>query len=442
MNTRLRSALAVVTSAALLTVGLPAAPARASELPAVQSARSDFDGDLGTLLVTVSAPLGVESVRARLTRPATGEEVAAAEEFVLRSGTATSGVWASAEPFLLDELGSYRVHVEATDTGGNHVQRDNAGFLTYLVRTSFAEVALDRTAVTYEQREVTISGVLSGRWPGTGEVRPLPGRSVWVNSFFGGDLATTGADGGFTGTIGITTENELVWADFDGEPGFLSSATEDFPIAIEPRPTRIGIQALPHRVDRYDVTTLVGRLAWRTPDGWEPIPDAQIGILHCDEIFCGTVVDRPLTDANGRYRVVHEPNQTGHYQVAYEAIDPVRFLPDPFVAPALATAEIAVRQPASFSDFTAVRDDQGVVAVAGHLQFEELTPAEIPVEIQFSRNGFFGWQTVTTGNAEWDGMGNLFAAELDWSASGYWRARFPGVKDHYQSAVSPKIFIR
>jgi hypothetical protein len=430
----------MVVGAALTTVGLPTAPAHAAEPPVVQSVRSDFDGDLGTLLVTVSAPLGVESLQARLTSPATDEEVAATDEFVLRSGTTATGTWASAEPFLLEELGSYRVQVTVTDTGGNQVQRENAGWLTYLVRTSFEAVVLDRTTVTYEQREVTISGVLTGRWPGTGEVRPLPGRQVSVSSFFDGGLAVTGDDGSFSGATGITTGNEFVWAQFSSEPGFLASNTEDFPIAIDPRPTRISIWAFPRRVDRHETTTLVGRLAWQTPDGWEPIPDAQIGILHCTQ-SCGTVVDRPLTDARGRYRVMHEPAGTGHYQVAYEALDPVLLQPDPFVAPAVATADIAVLQPASFSDFTAVRDDDGLVMVEGHLQFEEITPAEIPVEIQYSRGGGFGWQTVTTLDAEWDGMGNLFTGELDWPASGYWRARFPGVKDHFQSAVSPKVFI-
>jgi hypothetical protein len=194
-------------------------------------------------------------------------------------------------------------------------------------------------------------------------------------------------------------------------------------------------------VDRGETTTLVGRLVWRTPDGWEPVPDAQVGILFCTEFFCPTQVGRPTTDADGRYTVVTEPLQTGHYQVTYQAFDPIFFQPDPFVARAVATADIAVLQPASFSDFNAVRDDRGIVVVDGHLQFGNFTPVEIPVEIQFSHNGRFGWQTVATVDAEWDGMGNGFTAELDWPASGHWRARYPGLKDFFQSALSPAVFV-
>jgi hypothetical protein len=215
--------LAVAVGAGLIAVGLPATAAHASDLPEIHSARSDFDGDLGTLLVTVSAPLGVASLHARLTTFTSGEEVATTDDFVLRSGTTTSGIWASAQPFLLDQLGNYRVHVAVTDTGGNHVQRDNAGLLNYAVATSIEEVTLDRTTVTYEERDVTVSGVLTGRWPGTGEIRPLAGFPVSVSAFFDFDSVTTGADGGFSGTVGITTENTSVRAEFshDNNPPVL-----------------------------------------------------------------------------------------------------------------------------------------------------------------------------------------------------------------------------
>jgi hypothetical protein len=52
-----------------------------------------------------------------------------------------------------------------------------------------------------------------------------------------------------------------------------------------------------------------------------------------------------------------------------------------------------------------------------------------------------GWRTVTAVNADFDGMGYLFTAELDWPASGYWRARYPGRADFFQSAVSERMFV-
>lgn len=439
-----RMALAAVAGAALLAVGLPVTAAHASDLPVIQQARSDFDGDLGTLLVTVSAPLGVASLHAELTSFATGEEVATTDDFVLRSGTPEAGVWATAQPFLLDQLGNFRVHVEVTDNAGNHVRRDNAGTLAYLVRTSFEQVALDRTTVTYEERDVTVSGVLTGRWPGTGEIRPAPGLPIFISAFFDFKVATTGADGAFSGTVTITQENDSVFAQFlhdNNNPFFLASNTGFLKIAIEPRQTRVGISTRPHRVDLGETTTVRGKLEWKTPEGWQPIPDEVVGVLSCTPIFCGGVAGRPVTGADGGYELVAEPFQTGHYQAGYVAIDPFFGLPDPFVARAVATADIAVLQPARFTTFTATRDGSGTVLVEGHLRFGNFTPGTIPVEIQFSRSGIEGWLTVDTVNAEWDGTGEHFVLEVDRPMPGHWRARYPGVHDFFQSATSPTVFV-
>lgn len=185
----------------------------------------------------------------------------------------------------------------------------------------------------------------------------------------------------------------------------------------------------------------MGRI--RTSDGWQPIPDVRVGILFCREVdgFCGTLVGGATTDAEGRFGLVTEPRATGHYRVTYRPKDPFTGRDDPFVATATAEAEIAVLQLASFRDFTASRPEPGTVRLAGHLQFGDRTPLVIPVQLQFSHGGAAGWQTVATVDAEFENVTGQFFAELDWSTPGYWRAFYPGVRDHFQSAVSPVISV-
>jgi hypothetical protein len=435
--------LAAAAGAALLAAGLVANPAYASDPPTINQARSDFDGDLGTLLVTVTAPRGVDSIFAELTTFA-GEQVATTGDFVLRSGTPEAGTWATTQPFLLESLGNYRVNVEVTDNEGNHVRRDNAGILQYAVRTSIEHAGLDRPAVTYEDRDITLSGVLTGRWPGTGEIRPLAGRRVFVEVFFDVVTTFTAEDGSFSGTVTIAGPIHFVRGSYPSDnnhPFFLPSQTDVFDVAIDPRPTRLRIKTKPERVNLGETTTITGELTWKTPEGWEPIPGVTVGSLFCGTFTCSTNIDRPVTDANGRFEVTHEPLQTGHYRFSYRAEDPFFFGPDPFVAEASAEADIAVLQPAGFSDFVAERDEEGRVVAAGHMQFDSFTPVTIPVEIEFSRGGVAGWRPVGTALAEWDGSGHAFSLETDWSGSGHWRAVFRGVRDHFQSAVSPTVFV-
>jgi hypothetical protein len=198
--TRIRSAFAVLVTAALILVGLPSA-VYAVDVPVVTGAHSDFDGDYGTLIVSAVGPSDIVSIRAHIATWVANEEVAVSDEFVLRSGTARDGTWSTAHPFLLASLGSYRVHVELTDADGTQVRQDNAGELFYGVVTSITNVTLNRTTVTYERRDVTLRGRLTGRWPGTGEIRPLEGRTVVVYADVNFFEATTRSDGSFTGTV-------------------------------------------------------------------------------------------------------------------------------------------------------------------------------------------------------------------------------------------------
>jgi hypothetical protein len=418
-------------------------PAHAAEAPVIRGAQSDYDGDRGTLLVSVESPVDISTVRAEIVTW-DGVPVSTADRFVLHTGTARDGVWASARPLILDNLGYYRVHVEVTDAEGRTARRENAGNLDYSVVTSFRSVKLNHSWVDYERRQVTVSGRLMGRWPGTGTVRPLGGFPVQVNADLDWDDRGTAADGTFTGTVTINRTDERVYAHYvyDNDHLFFgSSRSAETRIDIRPRRTRLTVTVKPNHVNASEPVDITGTVTWKTPDGWRPIPPSNVGVLFCNAQYCPTSVGYPTTDENGRYGLTAVPWETGYYQVGYSAIDPQKFGLDPFVATAIGKAEIAVLQPASFSDISAVRHDSGAVAVTGHLRFENFTPGNIPVEIQYSSGPTGPWRTVATAEAQWDGRGNGFAATISGGRSGYWRAHYAGVLRAFQSATSETSFV-
>jgi hypothetical protein len=112
-------------------------------------------------------------------------------------------------PFYLAELGGYRVDIEATDADGGTTRRDNAGVLAYYVLTFFDQLSPNRTEVSYQRRDITLRGRLMGRWPGSGETRPLAGFPVWISGYpppqtgSGSAEAVTRADGTFAGTVAL-----------------------------------------------------------------------------------------------------------------------------------------------------------------------------------------------------------------------------------------------
>ena len=150
----------VLLSLALLAFGL-AVPntALAADQPVVNGANSDPD-DPGILEVSVTSAQAITHLKAHVLSPSTGAELAATEDFVLRSGTAEDGVWATKDTFKLDELGYYPVTVDATAADGTQVTADSAGHLTYYAQTSFDPLTPNRQTVTYDHRDVTVSGRL------------------------------------------------------------------------------------------------------------------------------------------------------------------------------------------------------------------------------------------------------------------------------------------
>lgn len=430
----------VAVVAVLAALATTPAVAHAAAPPVVNWAHS-VEGDLGTLEVAAAAEAGVTALRAHIRSYGVEEDVAVVEDFVLVSGTAQDGVWRTPAPVRLDQLGYYDVVVDVTDADGNVASGPSWGTFTYAIKTEFSPLRIDPPAVTYADREVTVSGTLTGKRPDTREIVPVPGGEVSVSSIEaeGQPVAvTTAADGSFAATLVMTGPGDA-YAEFGAE-GYYMRATSGFtPIEVTPAQSRITIQTSAGEIEQGAQVTVSGQLTWLSPDaGWQPLAGKQIGVQRCSDSTGYCQGDQyPLTDAEGRYSVVLTPWETGHLAVGFPS-------DDPFIAWADARADVVVWQPASFSDFTAARDASGDVVAQGHMVFGNTTPWPVEVEIQFRRADSRTWTTVATDDsAEWDGTGGYaFTATVDRPRKGHWRAFFVGRPGLFRPVTSKPVFVR
>ncbi|MGA4726226.1 hypothetical protein ACPB67_02295 [Micromonospora taraxaci] len=432
---RSRFAAALAVAAAMAIVGLPAT-AHADEVPVVTSAHSDYDLNMGVLLVSITSPSDVTDVRAHIRDYDTREEVAVQEHFYLQSGTKRDGVWRS-NAINLDKLGYYRVDVNVTDEAGHDITQTDAGYLDYSVVTFFENVTLNRTAVTYENRVVTVRGWLKGRWPGSGEVRSLGRFPMSVNSDWSGTQTTTRVDGSFTGTATISYADERVWAEYaysNDHRFYGSSRSGETAVAINKRPMRVTIAVDRPKILKDETVTISGQLTWRTPEGWVPVPQAPMGVFLCtNPDYCGSGVGSVTTDADGRYSLTVSPYETGRLQIGYS-------MTDEFVGTATASTAVTVLQPAAFRSFSAVRENATTVTLSGEMEFNGgISPGTVPLKVQFSATGEDGtWGTPATIYA---GGSYDFATSTHKKTAGYWRVHYPGTSTMFQSATSPAIYV-
>ena len=434
-----RTRTLVVAAGVLAALAATPVAAQAATPPVVNWAHS-VEGDLGVLEVAAEAEAGVSSLRAHIRKYGVEPDVAVVEDFVLVSGTVQDGVWRTPEPLQLAELGYYEVVVDVVDGDGNVASGPNWGTLTYAVATEFSPLRIDPPAVTYTDREVTVSGTLTGKRPDNRQIVPVPDGEVWVSSMEAegySKAVTTAADGSFSTTLTMTGPGDA-YAEFGAE-GFYMRATSDYaPIGVVPAESRITVETSAAEVNQGEPVTVSGQLTWLSPDnGWQPLAGKQIGVLICSDMlgYCPGG-EYPTTDADGRYSLTVTPWDTGHFAVGFPSYDP-------FIARADAQAPIVVWQPASISDFTAARDASGAVVAQGHMVFGNTTPWPVEVEIQFKRAGSNRWTTVATeDNAEWDGRGYLFTATVDQPRKGHWRAFFAGRPDLFRPVTSEPVFVR
>ncbi|MBD0738272.1 hypothetical protein BGM09_04820 [Streptomyces sp. CBMA29] len=423
---------------AVCVVGAPAA--HAADSITVSYANS-VSGDLGTLQVKAEASSDITALTAHIVSPTTGQEVGLVgpEDFVLFSGTAQDGLWRTRTPLHLPDFASYQVDIEASDSAGDHVSVPRAGGLSYFVVADLSDVAVDRTSVDSGHRDVTLSGTLRGRWPDSGELRALPGHTVYVSVSYPDDWLDTSAVSDAQGRISLTlplgnsATIQAYYRPDNTAPNALYGESPQIAVGIEKTPTRAVLHTSPSRIDLNQQVTLTGRLEQLTDGVWQPLPDVSGGILFGPSAEYNDLVGGFTTSADGSFRADYTPPESGFFQVTSLSADP-------FISDTVGRSDVVtVLQPARFTDYSAYRLDRHHVRTEGHIAFDgNITPATADVALQFSADGTH-WKTLSTVEARWDGSGEYgFSADVTKTRAGYFRARFDGA-DTWQTVTTGTV---
>ena len=435
---RSRAVWAVVGAAALLLTGTSAAHAAPGQAPNVQWA-SSVSEDLGTLAVGISSDSPITEIKAHIVSAATQQEVAvvSGNSFALFSGTPEDGVWRTKEPLKLGALGSYTVHIEATDADGDQTIRNSAGSLAYYVVAQFEDFRTDRTKIDIDHRDVAVEGVLKGRWPGTRELKPLADHPVDIDvDYWTSATPRTDAQGRFSASVRLSNAApvQAVYRHSNEYPDVIYGESPTTQIAIQQVATRWSlVRTTARSIDYGGQVTVTAKLERSTAKGWVSFAGQEGGVLFVPPPGGQSETVGHFTTADdGTVSLTHTPYQGGHFLLTSRS-------EDPFIAGASAqSAEINVLRASQFTAFEATRTGAKQVNVQGSIDFPDgWTPAPINVHIQFSRDGKH-WTDVATTEASWSGSGNAFSADITNSRTGYFRAHFRAT-DAFQSATSAPI---
>ncbi|MFJ8823803.1 hypothetical protein ACIREE_18720 [Streptomyces sp. NPDC102467] len=395
--------------------------------------------DLGTLQISARSGADIKKITAHLISYTTKAEVAevGSKDFRLFSGTAQDGVWRTKRPLKLPELGSYRIDVDVTDVNGDHVHQQSAGDLAYYVVAQFGKLSVDRTSIDREHREVQVEGTLYGRWP-TREVKPLAARQVDIDVDYWTQITVpTEENGHFSTSVRLDNAAPIqaVSRAGGGAPSVLYGESEPVQIGVDQVPTRFIATVSKTDIDFNQSVTLNVKVEQKTGDGWVPLAGRSGGVLFGPNDSATDGVGQFTSADDGTFTMEYTPWQGGYFQMALNTDD------DPFLQASTGTSAVVhVHRASKFTAFTASRSDTGQVHTEGLIDFPDgWSPATILVDIQYSPDGS-EWTTVATDEAFWGGSGYEFAADIDRSTAGSYRAVF-AEDTNFQSATSQSVSV-
>ncbi|GIE91530.1 hypothetical protein [Actinoplanes regularis] len=310
-----RTAAATLLATALFVGGLPAI-AQAAEFGAIII--STGDPNPGVIHVSVDTADPIASVHADFVDPETSAVVATADDFVLEEEQiAGRARYVTSAPVVM-EPGRYDANVTITAADGT-IGRAGDTLYGYQIVATVDDLSADRSTIDLDHREVTVSGVLRGRWPGTGEVRPLGGALVghWVHQN-AGDPIVTASDGTFTRTFtmsGLLNTMEFFYD--SGFPQTRGGGNTEYAVTVVPQQTRVRVQADKRRVKAGDPVTLTGKVERLGVNGWTAVPE-QTGLWvesGCDDTGCPFGYNDVQLAADGTFRTTTPAQRTGFFRV-------------------------------------------------------------------------------------------------------------------------------
>ncbi|MEV6306458.1 hypothetical protein AB0M02_44110 [Actinoplanes sp. NPDC051861] len=311
-----RIAATALLATALFVGGAPAA-AQAADIG--QIIISTNGPNPGIIHVTVHSTDPIASVHADLLDPETAAVVATADDFVLADDQAPDRIhYVTAAPVVM-EPGTYEAVVTVTAVDGT-TARTNEMIWNYQIVATVEDLTVDRPAIDLDHRDVTVSGVLRGRWPGSGEVRPLGGATLnhWV--YMGGDEPiVTNADGTFTRTFTMAgTINTMEFWYGSGFPHTRSGDSATYTVTVVPQQTRVRVQADKRRANAGDPITLTGRVERRGVNGWTAVPQqTSLWVDNgCDDTGCAFGYNDIQLNADGTFTTTTTARRTGYFRVS------------------------------------------------------------------------------------------------------------------------------
>lgn len=427
-----------MVAAGLLLGPLPAA--HAAVAPVLYGAGNAEDAASGLVSVSAASDSAITSITAHLYAPgsAAGDpEVAQVTDFTRVSGSDQQGMWHTATPLRLADLGTYRIVVDLTDADGDTSSTE--GDYGYWLRANLTDYQVAPRNPDYDHQDVAVSGRYTVTDPRTGETAPADGEV---------DVATSN-----------TGEHQRVPLDTDGRFALSYTQTREYGGTVSPwlyltdpapmsqggnadtvdvRPvksdTRVVLDATEVNVKAGQAATVSGTAEVYVGGVWKPLAGAVVDAVWWEG---SGAASRPVTGADGRF--------TGQLTLPKSGTVEVQVRSGTFLTTSpLQTVKVYVARKTSITNFTATLNKYSELTAKGLLNTGTSRPGDTynKVDLQYSADGRTGWttmRTVTPGSFE-PGAGATFQGTFAAPYKGYYRAQFKASRD-WQASYSPVVHV-
>ncbi|MDX6311551.1 MAG: hypothetical protein QOF44_1015 [Streptomyces sp.] len=436
------AALACASTAATLVIGLAPAASAASIAPTLLEAGSVQD-DNGVLAVSAASDSAIKQITAHFF-PRWGDdtttEAGVTQDFTLHSGTADNGVWYTTQPVQLAQLGDYRTVIELTDADGDHTEAAD-GSLDYNSAAVFDAFTVTPAKPDWFHQDVTVSGRLVRRDPGTRERVPMDGVPVHllgVDDSGAATTATTDADGRFTQVFAPQRDGSVsaYYNSWEGSPYAVGTTTgTPVRVTLAQSETRVTLDAKDVGIKPGQTAKIGGKAEVRNGDGaWKPLSGQTVTLDPQGQD--GDPSATATTGADGRFTGSLTPQSTkavnvtvGTDYAGFLALSPVQ------------VARIHVAATTAITGFHASLDKNSQLTVGGTLNTGDRQPDSANADIEYSKDGRTGWTLVKSLTTGVDAAPGDFNGTFDARSQGYWRAHYKGTPD-FAASTSDVLYVK
>ncbi|MFF0477193.1 hypothetical protein [Streptomyces sp. NPDC004284] len=310
----------------------------------------------------------------------------------------------------LPSLGTYAIDVTATDSLGNKLTRADAGRLDFRLRPELVSFGVGVPA--WDDRNARPQGNLSGVQPGSGDIVPLPDRTVTVRHGDATDetprTLVTSATGDFTGEpYAVAGPGDTFTASFTEDSAEVhgsASASREVRETYKPLRATATATADRKRALNGETVTIGGRLTDPAAAG-APLADQPVRVAF------GPQVANVRTDADGRF-TAKLPAYAGSGQYEWEVTSG-----DPFLSFDRLSGPLAVPLESRLDLLGASLSAYGTLTVSVHLRALYMPDAYMSdqnVQLEQSVDG--GWKRVPLREASfsWDSITLVAGSRGGW----------------------------